>query len=93
MENLLFLELLKENETLFYTDRVDFILPSRAKGVLVMPFCTLESLEARLEKIHKERELLDSFTIITLGFSQMGENLGTPYVAIPFWEFALGQNC
>ncbi len=92
VENMLFLELLKEDETLFYTDKVDFILPKRARGILIMPFCTPESLQARLAKIHKEREFLDSFTIITLGFSQTGESLGMPYGAIPFWEFALGQN-
>lgn len=91
VENMVFLELLKQNEEIAYTDKVDLLLPGHELGVLVMPFATPENVEARLAKIREEREFLESFLIISMGLNHEGESLGTPYTVLPFWEFALGE--
>lgn len=85
-ENMVFLELLYRFKTeCFYTDKLDFYIPSLSLGILCAPF--IQTLEARLNKIGKEREFCDSLLIITLNHTQNGENLGTPYKIIPFSDF------
>ena len=85
-ENMVFLELLYHFKTeCFYTDKLDFYIPSLSLGILCAPF--IQTLEARLNKIGKEREFCDSLLIITLNHTQNGENLGTPYKIIPFSDF------
>lgn len=91
VENMLFLELLSLAPSLAYTDKIDLILPDKGLGFFIMPFATPESLEARLLKVREEREFIDSFIIVTMGLKLEGENLGTPYTALPFWEFALSK--
>ena len=83
---MVFLELLYHFKTeCFYTDKLDFYIPSLSLGILCAPF--IQTLEARLNKIGKEREFCDSLLIITLNHTQNGENLGTPYKIIPFSDF------
>lgn len=90
IENMLFLELVKSGQ-IFYSDRVDFIAEESSHGFVVIPFATPENIHARLSKIREEREFIDTFIVITMGFESEGENLGTPYIAIPFWEFVLSE--
>ena len=86
-ENMVFLELLyRFRVECFYTDKLDFYIPSLSLGILCAPF--IQTLEARLNKIGKEREFCDFLLIITLNHTQNGENLGTPYKIIPFSDFA-----
>ncbi|WP_297812725.1 ATP-binding protein [uncultured Helicobacter sp.] len=89
-ENMVFLELLYHfKEIIFYTDKLDFYLPTLSLGIFCMPFIQKNILEARLHKITKEREFCDSFLILSLNDKESGENLGTPYQILPFREFAL----
>lgn len=89
-ENMVFLELLYHfKETIFYTDKLDFYLPSLSIGILCMPFIQGQSFQMRLNKIIKEREFCDTFLILSLNDKEYGENLGTPYHILPFKEFAL----
>ncbi|MCI5968924.1 ATP-binding protein [Helicobacter sp.] len=89
-ENMVFLELLYHFKLeFFYTDKLDFYIPSLSLGILCAPFT--QTLETRLNKLGKEREFCDSLLILSLNECKQGEHLGMPYSIIPFVEFA--QNC
>lgn len=86
-ENMVFLELLFHFKLeFFYTDKLDFYVPSLSLGIICAPF--VQKLESRLNKIGKEREFCDSLLILSLNHYESGENLGTPYTTIPFAEFS-----
>ncbi|MBX7490932.1 ATP-binding protein [Helicobacter turcicus] len=86
-ENMVFLELLFYFKfEFFYTDKLDFYIPSLSLGIICSPF--VQTLELRLNKIGKEREFCDSLLILSLNHYESGENLGTPYTIIPFAEFS-----
>ncbi len=86
-ENMVFLEL-RYHFCLefFHTDKLDFYVPSLSLGILCAPF--IQTLQARLNKLGKERELCDSLLIISLSDESLGENLGMPYRILPFSTFA-----
>ncbi|PZT48325.1 hypothetical protein B6S12_04505 [Helicobacter valdiviensis] len=87
-ENMVFLELYARfKDEIFYTDKIDFYIPSLSLGILCMPF--IQNLETKLSKITKEREFCESFLILSLSQKEKGENLGTPYKILPFSEFAI----
>ncbi len=50
-ENLIFLEMIKRNFELFYTDNIDFYLPHHNRIVLSMPFATKDILFKKIESI------------------------------------------
>ncbi|WP_279128785.1 ATP-binding protein [Helicobacter winghamensis] len=86
-ENMVFLELLYHFKLkFFYTDKLDFYIPSLSLGILCAPFT--QTLEMRLNKLGKEREFCDFLLILSLNESKQGEHLGMPYFIIPFVEFA-----
>lgn len=89
-ENCVFLELFLQ-QPIFYGDKIDFILPQQELGVLCIPFATKDIITQRLQKITKEREYCARFIIVTLNLQHKGTHLGSPFVALPFWEFALGK--
>lgn len=86
-ENMVFLELLHRFKLeFFYTDKLDFYIPSLSLGILCMPFT--QTLEARLSKLGKEREMCDALVIISLNENKQGEHLGMPYSIISFLKFS-----
>lgn len=86
-ENMVFLELLYHFKlNFFYTDKLDFYIPTLSLGILCMPFT--QTLETRLGKLGKEREFCDSLLILSLNETKEGEHLGMPYSIIPFVDFS-----
>ncbi|TLD84008.1 ATP-binding protein [Helicobacter sp. MIT 11-5569] len=85
-ENMVFLELLYHFKVeFFYTDKLDFYIPSLSLGILCAPFT--QTLQSRLSKLGKEREFCDSLLILSLNQKASGEHLGMPYKILPFTDF------
>lgn len=94
LENMIFLELFKRGETLFYLDGIDFYLPEHGSGILDMPFASKEKIEAKLERTKETLHLhgITQMSIITVGFELFdAEYSGIAFDAIPFWMWAVGE--
>lgn len=90
-ENMVFLELIKKKQTLFYTQGIDFYNPTQHKAILCIPFLTEDFIKMKLKKILDHLKELDvrRVEIISVG------NEGAFYMQaiqcniIPFWDWAL----
>ncbi len=92
-ENMVYLEMLKKEFTLFYDEEIDFYIPEQNRIVLCMPFGNQEALFKKIEKI-------EGF-IITHGISKVEvvtmtneSSLQHPFVTvemIPFSVWALTE--
>lgn len=90
-ENMIFLELYKRGESLYYTDWIDFYLPESGSAILSAPFMPKERIEKRLEKVKKELAPLEveHLYIITMGIQERFMFEGIECEALPFWNWAL----
>ncbi len=89
-ENIVFLELLKRDKVFYYTDAIDFYLPSEKKAILTIPFLPLNMIEKKLERISSH---LISFgvlnvLVVTMEVEASYELQSINYELIPFWNFA-----
>ncbi|MBL0702814.1 MAG: ATP-binding protein, partial [Sulfurospirillum sp.] len=50
-ENIVFLELMKKNYTIYYSDNIDLYIPKKQYGVLCIPFLPQEMIKLKLQKI------------------------------------------
>ena len=92
-ENIIFLELLKRGEEVFYSDRIEFILPKKSLAiipVLFLPEGLLKNKMKLLVPILKDMGL-KKLQAITLDpeFSFIED--GVECEALTFWSFALGN--
>ena len=102
VQNALLLELLKHKTYLmlhtphiYYTDELDFYIPSKHIGILTMLFRELDEIKEHIwyidAMIDAEKEQLERIYIITIdkehsGYKQVVN--GVSYQVLTFWEFA-----
>jgi len=92
-ENIIFLELLKKDEEIYYHDRLEFILPKKSLAiipVLFLPEGLLKNKMQLLIPIVKELGL-QKLQAITLDPEFTFEESGITCEALTFWSFALGS--
>lgn len=92
LKNALFCELLKLDESKFYTDEIDIFIPSKKLGFITIPFTPLELINLKFRSLLKELKKLkiSKLIIITMGASGEFSYEGVECFVMPFWEFALG---
>lgn len=92
-ENMVFLELFKNNQKCFYADKIDFYLPDNNEIILCKPFTDERSLFKKLEEIE---EFIFTHTIKKVTAITMNKeaNISHPFSKVemlPFDIWALGD--
>ncbi len=92
-ENMVFAELYKKNEKLYYSDYLDFYIPQKNEGIICSPFTPIENLKLRLNKqIEHFLSLgVKNIKIITIGNEEKFSIKSINFEQITFWEWALGD--
>ncbi len=90
-ENIIFLELIKHAEEVYFTDFIDFFVPKERKAVIAMPFTPLSLIKNKIERIAKElyQHKIEKIEVITLEAEESGEYGNIPFEILPFWSWAL----
>ncbi len=90
-ENIIFLELLKRDKNLFYTDAFDFYIPSENRVILSIPFLPINIIESKLERLNRHLVDLDVkiVQVVTMEVEKLYETDGITYELIPFVRFAI----
>ena len=92
-ENIIFLELYKQNEEIYYTDMIDFYLPKKELAIIAMIFVPKNMIVAKVERIKNElkNHKVSKVEIITLEDQNeeefMVDNIRCEIVT--FWNWAL----
>ncbi len=90
-ENLVFLELNKRGRTLYYSEKIDFYIPSQHRIVLCMPFSSDEVLFKTIEQI-EEFIVTQGVTHVKVVTMSSSGALQHPFVDVemlPFSEWAI----
>ncbi len=89
-ENIIFLELLKRDYELYYTDAFDFYLPTEEKVILSIPFLPSNLIVSKLERLNSHFMDLEvkSVQVVTMEVEKVYEQNGITFELIPFWSFA-----
>jgi hypothetical protein len=90
-ENIIFLELIKTDEEIFYTDFINFYLPKKDIAIitsLFVPQAILKTKLLRMQK-HLHEHQIKKVEIITLNIEHSFEENGIFYEILPFWDWAL----
>ncbi len=92
-ENIIFLELIKNDSQIYYSESCDFIISHTHYyiGIIAAPFLSTQSISKRINKTQTETFTLKHIYILTLGYTQETHPYPTPHTIMPFWEFALGD--
>lgn len=92
-ENIIFLELHKSKEEIYYTDMIDFYLPQKNLAVIPMLFLPIEMIQTKLNRIQKELEhyQIKRVEILTLEAEGSIELEMISCEIIPFWNWALSR--
>jgi len=92
-ENMVFLELFKRVKDIYYTDRIEFFIPSKKTAIIPSPFTPLEALKGKMKRALKHLESLhvESVDIITIGNESEFYLENIRFRQLPFWEWALGD--
>jgi uncharacterized protein len=90
-ENIVFSELYKKYQKIYYTDFIDFYLPNENLGVICAPFSLRQSIITKLEK---KSQLLDKYNLKHIEIVSIGNEDSFSFKeltcnVIPFWEWAL----
>lgn len=90
-ENMVFLELRKRHEPIFYEEGIDFYLPKDAYAVLCVGFATKEMIEIKLQKLLPTFWSLHvkKIDVVTLSSESAQDIEGFSFTILPFWEWAL----
>ncbi len=90
-ENIIYLELFKGGERVYYTDLIDFYIPDTSKAVIALPFLPLPMIKTKLERIEKELEKyqIKKIEIITLESEGAFTYKHMDVEILPFWSWAL----
>ncbi len=90
-ENMVFLELVKRHEKIFYEEGIDFYIPEESLAVLCVGFATKEMIEKKLQKLlptfwalHVKR-----IEVVTLSSESAQDIEGLSFLILPFWEWSL----
>lgn len=91
-ENIVFLELLKRDKEIYYTDVVDFYLPQEDKAIMPIPFLPKNMIVSKIERLHTHFESLGikNVQIVTMEVEGSFVQNGIVYEMLPFWQFATG---
>ena len=90
-ENMIFLELIKRDKTLFYDDLIDLYLPKEHLAVFCIPFATDEVIQKKMKKLTYTLKSLhvNKVEIITLGNEESFVLDNISFSMLPFWDWAL----
>jgi len=90
-ENMIFLELTKRYEKIFYLEDIDFFIETKHLAYLVMPFVTKNQIENKIDKCFTTiLELnIKQFKIITTGYEESFFYKNIKIEAQPFYFWAL----
>ena len=89
--NIIFLELLKNDEEVYFTDMIDFYIPSKNKAIIAMPFLPSALILSKLERLEKDflKYKIEKIEIITLESEEETYHDNIPVEILPFWSWAL----
>ncbi len=90
-ENIIFLELFKSDQEVYFTDFIDFYLPDQHTAILAMPFIPISMIKTKLQRMQKELEKynIQKIEIITLEHEEESQYEGISLEILPFWSWAL----
>lgn len=90
-ENMVFLELIKRQKELYFTDDIEFYLPKENLAILTIPFITKEALSIKIENIknHLIELNIKNLKVVTISgeFHLKFENINIE--VNPFWVWAV----
>lgn len=88
---MVFLELLKENKTIYYLDNIDFYIKEDNLAIVCIPFFNIDLNSNLLKKIIKTALEVDieKIEIITISNNQKIDNKKIHIETIVFYEWAL----
>lgn len=92
-ENIVFCELTKNYDEIFYSQKLDFYLPQNSLGIVCIPFLPPELILRRFHGMleHLKSLKISNLTVLTLGNEGEGKGDGIDCEIIPFWDWALRQ--
>jgi predicted AAA+ superfamily ATPase len=90
-ENIIFLELLKSDTEVYFTDFINFYIPAEKKAIIAMPFIPISAIKTKLKRIEKELEKYEvaQVEIITLEGEEEFYHDNIFIEILPFWSWAL----
>lgn len=90
-ENIIFLELLKNDEELYFTDLLDFYIPSQKRAIIPMPFLPPSMIHSKLARLEKDliKYNIEKIEIITLEREEERYHDNISVEILPFWLWAL----
>ena len=90
-ENIIYLELLKNGYEVYFTDLIDFYVPSQNKAIIPMPFLPTSMIHSKLARLEKDFAKYDikKIEIITLEGEEESYHDSIPLEILPFWSWAL----
>ncbi|MEA3372092.1 MAG: ATP-binding protein [Campylobacterota bacterium] len=87
-ENLIFLELLKHDHSIYYAESIDFYLPTENRAILCMPFSNKEMLFKKIEGIEGFLVTHQVSRVEVVTMSSEGE-LHHPFADVEMMPFAI----
>lgn len=90
-ENMVFLELRKREQGIFYTDFIDLYLPNKNLALFCIPFLTEEFIKIKLSKLiqHLLTHKIRTIEVITVGNEGFFMLEKISCRILPFWDWAL----
>ncbi len=90
-ENMVFLELMKKANIIYYSDNIDIYIPEKNYAVLCIPFLPQEMIKLKLQKmlLHVKELGIKKIDIVTVGNEGNFWLKNTKCSIIPFWDWAL----
>lgn len=90
-ENMVFSELIKKEFEFFYTEHIDFYIPSQNLAIICIPFLPAELIKRRFSKMKNELISLNikELHIITVGNEGGFKQNGISCDISPFWRWAM----
>jgi len=90
-ENMVFLELMKQNHKMYYTDFIDLYIPNKNYAIFCIPFLTQELIKGKLSKIisHLKELHVNKIDIVTIGNEGEFWLKNVKCKILPFWDWAL----
>lgn len=92
-ENMVYLEMIKKEFTLFYDDEIEFYIPEQNRIVLCMPFSNQEALFKKIEKIEGFiiTQGIQKVEVVTMTNESSLQHPFVPIEMIPFSVWALTE--
>jgi len=91
--NLIYLELNRNYQQIFYADGIDFFIPSKNTIVLSIPFSSLQLIEKRIDKLRyfTATHYVKKIYIITMNYTKDLSYLHPFCEAIPFIDWSIAE--